>query len=185
MSDTELMKKLLDGTLDPTELDDNPHLYVLAERIYGKESLEEMGILGPKINSYSSVENTSITPSNVELPEYIPDINAITKDLGIITKKRRKFTLFLGISGLATVICNIIIGMGEILCSLGIANMKEICAEGNTQVLWVKGITWDGLHEIDTWKEPGNIELFDVSLIILFSLMTIVGLFLKKEINTF
>jgi len=31
MSDSELMKKLLDGTLDPVELESNPHLYVLAE----------------------------------------------------------------------------------------------------------------------------------------------------------
>ena len=38
MSDTELMKKLLDGTLDPVELENNSHLYVLAERIYGRET---------------------------------------------------------------------------------------------------------------------------------------------------
>mgnify|MGYP001159415713 FL=1 len=184
MSDTELMKKLLDGTLDPKELDNNPHLYVLAERIYGRESLEEMGILGPKVESYIPVDNITTNTSSVELPDYIPDINAITKDRGLIIKKRRKFILFLGITGLATVISNIIIGMGEILCSLGIANMKEICAEGNTQVVWLKGITWDGLHEIDTWKEPGNIEIFDISLIIIFAFMTLIGLFLKKEIST-
>ena len=52
MSDTELMKKLLDGTLDPVELENNPHLYTLAERIYGREALEEMGVSGPSIDSY-------------------------------------------------------------------------------------------------------------------------------------
>ena len=184
MSDTELMKKLLDGTLDPKELDNNPHLYVLAERIYGRESLEEMGVLGPKIDSYIPENNITTNISSVELPDYIPDINAITKDHGIIIKKRRKIILFLGITGLAAVIYNIMVGMGEILCSLGIANWKRICAEDNTQVVWLKGITWDGLHEIDTWKEPGDIEIFDISLIILFTLMTLIGLFIKKEIST-
>ena len=99
MSDTELMKKLLDGTLNPVELDNNPHLYVLAERIYGREALEEMGVIGPK-------------------------------------------------------------------------------------VVWLDGMTWDGLHEIDTWKEPGSIEIFDISLIVLFSLMTLIGLFFKKRVST-
>ena len=183
MSDTELMKKLLDGTLDPVELDNNPRLYVLAERIYGKEALEEMGVIGPKIDSYTAVENKSVSSLDVEIPGFMPDINAITKQ-DITVKKRRKITLLIGIAGLGAILTNIFIGMGEILCSLGIANMKEICVEGKTQVVWLNGMTWDGLHEIDTWKEPGSIEVFDISLIVLFSLMTLVGLFFKKRVST-
>ena len=66
MGDTELMKKLLDGTLDPVELENNPHLYVLAERIYGREALEEMGITGPKVDAYSVTEENTTFSSDVE-----------------------------------------------------------------------------------------------------------------------
>ena len=112
MSDTDLMKKLLDGTLDPVELENNPHLYVLAERIYGREALEEMGVTGPKIDSYSVTDENNAFSSDVEIPEFVPDINSIIKDQGKITRKRRKMILFIGISGLLTIITNIYIGMG-------------------------------------------------------------------------
>ena len=184
MSDTDLMKKLLDGTLDPVELENNPHLYVLAERIYGREALEEMGIIGPKVDAYSVTDENNAFSSDVEIPEFVPDINAIIKDQGNIIKKRRKMTFFIGFSGLLTIITNIYIGMGEILCSLGVANMKEICVEGKTQVVWLKGTSWDGLHEIDTWVEPRTLEIFDISLIIIFSLMFLIGLFFKKKVST-
>ena len=184
MGDTELMKKLLDGTLNPMELENNPHLYVLAERIYGREALEEMGVMGPKIDSYAVTEEETKLSSDVEIPEFVPDINSIIKEQGKIIKKRRKMVLFIGFSGLLTIVVNIFVGMGEILCSLGIANMKEICVEGKTQVVWLKGTSWDGLHEIDTWVEPRTLEIFDISLVIIFSIMFLVGLFFKKKVNT-
>ncbi len=184
MDDTELMKKLLDGTLDPVELENNPHLYVLAERIYGREALEEMGIMGPKIDAYGITEEKTTIVSDVEIPEFLPDMNSIIKEQGKIIKKRRKMVLFIGFSGLLTIITNIYLGMGEILCSLGVANMKEICVEGNTQVVWLKAVTWEGLHGIDTWVEPRSFELFDISLTVVFSLMFLVGLFYKKKVNT-
>ena len=43
MSDAERVKGLLDGSMNPSELEDDPELYALAERIYGREALEEMG----------------------------------------------------------------------------------------------------------------------------------------------
>tara|TARA_B100001113_G_scaffold232005_1_gene190554 strand:- start:21095 stop:21694 length:600 start_codon:yes stop_codon:yes gene_type:complete len=184
MDDTELMKKLLDGTLDPVELENNPHLYVLAERIYGREALEEMGIMGPKIDAYGITEEKTTIVSDVEIPEFLPDMNSIIKEQGKIIKKRRKMVLFIGFSGLLTIITNIYLGMGEILCSLGVANMKEICVEGKTQVVWLKATSWDGLHEIDTWIEPRSLEIFDISLIIIFSLMFLIGIFFKKKVNT-
>jgi hypothetical protein len=184
MTDTELMKKLLDGTLDVVELENNPHLYVLAERIYGREALEEMGIMGPKIDAYAITQERTTIISDVEIPDFVPDINSIIKEQGITIKKRRKMTMFIGFSGLLTIVTNIFIGMGEILCSLGVANMKEICVEGKTQVVWMKGTSWEGLHEIDTWVEPRTLELFDISLVIIFSLMFLIGLFFKKKVNT-
>ena len=181
MSDSELMKKLLDGTLDPVELESNPHLYVLAERIYGREALEEMGIYGPKIDSYSKIENNSSDGGDVEIPDFVPDLSSMVKGEGNdISKKKRIVPLFVGIIGFMTVIMNIFLGMGEILCSMGLANWRKICVEGNTQVMWLKGWNWEGLHNIETWKEPGTIEIFDIAMITIFTIMIIIGLFFKK-----
>ena len=80
MSDTDLMKKLLDGTLDPAVLDDNPHLYTLAERIYGREALEEMGVSGPSIDSYSYIEENTSQYNDIEMPEFIPNVENIIKN---------------------------------------------------------------------------------------------------------
>ena len=49
MSDSERVKGLLDGTVDPSELEGDPELYSLAERIYGREALDEMGIAAPVV----------------------------------------------------------------------------------------------------------------------------------------
>ncbi|MFQ3360006.1 MAG: hypothetical protein ACKVI6_04180 [Candidatus Poseidoniales archaeon] len=182
MSDTELMKKLLDGTLDPVELENNPHLYTLAERIYGREALEEMGVSGPSIDLYGLVENNGLDIGDVEIPDFIPDMSKISKNLINKDKtKRRKFILLIGIIGFGTILSNILIGIGQILCSLGLANMVEICVEKNTQVMWINARNWEGLHEISTWKATGHIEIFDMMLLAIFSIMIIIGLFVKKD----
>ena len=181
MSDTDLMKKLLDGTLDPAELDDNPHLYTLAERIYGREALEEMGVSGPSIDSYSYIEENTSQYNDIEMPEFIPNVENIIKNSDKPPKRRRRITLLVGLLGLSTIIVNIYIGMGQILCSLGIANMKEICLENNTQVVWTNVYSWEKLHEIDTWQQTGSFEILDTIIIGVSSILMIIGLFFKKN----
>jgi hypothetical protein len=181
MSDTDLMKKLLDGTLDPALLDDNPHLYTLAERIYGREALEEMGVSGPSIDSYSYIEENTSQYNDIEMPEFIPNVENIIKNSDKPPKRRRRITLLMGLLGLSTIIVNIYIGMGQILCSLGIANMKEICLENNTQVVWTNAYSWEKLHEIDTWQQTGSFEILDTIIIGVSSILMIIGLFFKKN----
>jgi len=181
MSDTDLMKKLLDGTLDPAVLDDNPHLYTLAERIYGREALEEMGVSGPSIDSYSYIEENTSQYNDIEMPEFIPNVENIIKNSDKPPKRRRRITLLMGLLGLSTIIVNIYIGMGQILCSLGIANMKEICLENNTQVVWTNAYSWEKLHEIDTWQQTGSFEILDTIIIGVSSILMIIGLFFKKN----
>lgn len=181
MSDTDLMKKLLDGTLDPAVLDDNPHLYTLAERIYGREALEEMGVSGPSIDSYSYIEENTSQYNDIEMPEFIPNVENIIKNSDKPPKRRRRITLLVGLLGLSTIIVNIYIGMGQILCSLGIANMKEICLENNTQVVWTNAYSWEKLHEIDTWQQTGSFEILDTIIIGVSSILMIIGLFFKKN----
>ena len=48
MSSLDEIKNLLDGTLNPESLEDNPELYEMAESIYGREVLEQLGVEAPE-----------------------------------------------------------------------------------------------------------------------------------------
>ena len=91
--------------------------------------------------------------------------------------------MFFGFCGLAGTIFNMVIGVGAILCSTGIANMRQICSEeySQTKVVWTKGYNWDGLHQIETWVKPMTEPLLgDLLILSIFTAISITGLFLKK-----
>ena len=96
--------------------------------------------------------------------------------------KRRLLVLFIGLSGLLGVIFNIIVGVGWVLCNSGVANMKQICIEGNTKVVVSRSFTWDSLHQIETWVQPLNIDAIDIILLIVFFVMSLIGIFFRKKI---
>ena len=41
MVDSDAVKRLLEGNIEPSEIEGSPALYSMAERIYGREALEE------------------------------------------------------------------------------------------------------------------------------------------------
>ena len=47
MTPLDEIKNLLDGTVDPENLEDDLELYEMAESIYGRDALEEMGVEAP------------------------------------------------------------------------------------------------------------------------------------------
>ena len=72
MPDPEAVRRLLSGEINPSELEDDPGLYAMAERIYGAEALEEMGVSAPEISSPRlSSENLPISP-DITLPDFMP-----------------------------------------------------------------------------------------------------------------
>ena len=40
MVDSDAVKRLLEGNIEPSEIESSPALYSMAERIYGREALE-------------------------------------------------------------------------------------------------------------------------------------------------
>ena len=44
MGDSNSIKGVLDGTIDPSEISGDKKLYSMAERIYGREALEGWGL---------------------------------------------------------------------------------------------------------------------------------------------
>ena len=182
MSDPDAVKRLLEGNIDPSEIEDNPRLYAMAERIYGREALEELGVYAPEIETPVLPTIPAPIPEVVSLPDFVPDIpQSKSYEINIKKGKRRVIALIVGVFGLLGVGLNIAIGMGKFLCSIGIADMKEICSEGNTKVVLTKAYSWDSLHQIDTWVMPMDADLADGVLIMIFSLLTMIGLFVRKK----
>mgnify|MGYP001322255403 CR=1 FL=1 len=57
MDDSDAVKRLLDGTIEPSEIEGNPRLFAMAERIYGREALEELGVFAPEIERNKKEKN--------------------------------------------------------------------------------------------------------------------------------
>ena len=114
MSDAERVKGLLDGTVDPSELEGDPDLYSLAERVYGREALDKMGIAAPVVPTVN-IDDQDYTNGNnleVELPDE-PEEREVAQS----TAKRGKsrITFFSGILGLILIGFNVAVGIGALV----------------------------------------------------------------------
>jgi len=109
MSDSERLKGLLDGSIDPSVIEEEPALYSMAERIYGRDALEEMGVSAPV---KPKAHGIAISNGNggVELPEVAIDEGEEVDDL----RKPRSSRLLITVSVicLCIVASNVAIGIG-------------------------------------------------------------------------
>ncbi len=114
VSDTERVRGLLDGTVDPSELEDDPELYSLAERIYGREALDEMGIAAPVVPTVNFEEPDYSNGNNLEVE--MPEAPSGPEESVSPTKKKRpKLRLMAGLLGLMIVGFNVIAGIGSVI----------------------------------------------------------------------
>ena len=72
MNEAERLRDLLDGSMDPSELESYTEYYKLAERIYGSEALDEIGIISPKEveEKLKSLPREVIYPDGMTAMEY-------------------------------------------------------------------------------------------------------------------
>jgi len=184
MPDPEAVRRLLEGDIDPVEIEDDAALYSMAERIYGSEALEELGVQAPEIGSLESVEDFGLISEDVSLPDFLPDISEM-KGMDVGVRSRRRWFVFLtGFFGIVVTIFNMAIGMGAALCNVGVANMRQICSDdyGQTKVVWTEGYTYERLHEVDSWVKPmSEILVGDLVLIVIFTIVSVFGLLSKKK----
>ena len=114
MGDAERVKGLLDGSMDPTELEDDVELYILAERIYGREALDEMGVAAPmRPPEVDSANHSNGNNLEVELPD-IPELDEIPEQSSKESSGSR-IMLMAGLVGLVLVGVNVSIGIGHYL----------------------------------------------------------------------
>ena len=114
MSDAERVKGLLDGSMDPIELEGDSELYSLAERIYGREALDEMGVSAPE---RSPEVDPAIHSNEGDLDVELPDV---PEDQGEANESVRgssghRIMLIAGLVGLVIVSVNVAIGLGQYL----------------------------------------------------------------------
>lgn len=182
MPDPEAVRRLLEGKIDPIELEDDAALYSMAERIYGREALEELGVQAPEIGALESGEKFGLISDDISLPEFVPLLPEEKSGSGI-KRKRRWGSLLIGLIGTIGVLINNFIGGGYILCSLGIADFPYICrpGEGNYKLVIESGYTWERLHTTLAWTQPMDIGVIDYIILALFLLLVIVGVFFPKK----
>ena len=183
MPDPEAVRRLLEGEIDPAEIEDDPVLYSMAERIYGSEALEEMGVLAPQIGiEKEEVEFGSIT-DDISLPDFVPQIPDLKLSNGSGKGRRRLFTLLIGLLGTIGTLINNLIGGGYILCSVGIADFPYVCKpdNGNYKLVIEQGYTWERLHTQEAWTQPMEYGNVDAVMLVFFLILVIIGFFLRKK----
>lgn len=67
MDASERIKGVLDGSIHPSEISGDEDLYYMAERIYGREALENMGV-EPPMMPHEVIVNSSNGNGGVEIP---------------------------------------------------------------------------------------------------------------------
>ena len=177
MNEVERLRELLDVSMDPSELENYDEFYRLAERIYGREALDEMGITTPEeIEKEKEQNRSSEFTHDVILPS--PKTDSEVKETVNLDKKtkRKLFLTLIGIIGLLLVGSNILVGVDAIvpdsivtLCEdvepLGEIEFKDAEVVNGTTltIFWtVKNVTIGENYTI-TWdiSQNGSQELVD------------------------
>ena len=80
MSSPDAIRRLLEGEIDPIEIEGDANLYSMAERIYGYEVLEEMGVTPPEVDDVEEQTGLGLMPSDITLPDFMPNIPTLKSE---------------------------------------------------------------------------------------------------------
>ena len=184
MTDPDAVRRLLSGEINPEEIDGDSSLYSMAERIYGSEALEEMGVLAPEISTHEPLPEATPITSDVSLPDFQPII-PLNKAMESSKRGKPRYVLIMmGLFGSIFALYNMVFGIGSVLCSTGVADMKEICNDdyGQTKLVYTEGYSWDGIHQIESWVKPmGSPLLGDLILLGLCLSLVVMGLIWRRR----
>ena len=116
MNEGERLRELLDGSMDPSELENYNEFYRLAERIYGREALDEMGITTPEeIEKEKEQNGSSEFTHDVILPSPKADSPEEENNIQRRNPNRRLLLTIIGVIGLLLVSSNIAVGIDSII----------------------------------------------------------------------
>lgn len=184
--DDNRLKELLDGNLSPQEIADDPVLASLAERIYGTDFLDRVGITRGEtkralVEQFSEIDGDDllidILPDDglpLPMPEDMPpnpslDLSDDTYGSGRSIK--HKLTLIAGLAGLIGVVVNLFYGFGNFLS--GCADEVHSTCSSSMKLNWIE------FHRMDehiAWSPTGSIGIPDVILVALCLWYIVCGL---------
>ena len=184
--DDNRLKELLDGNLSPEEIADDPVLASLAERIYGTDFLDRVGITRGEtkralVEQFSEIDGDDllidVIPDDglsLPMPEDMPPNPSFDiDDVGHPGGRSMKNKLFLisGLTGLIALMVNLFYGFGNILSGCA-AEVHSTCSTSMK-------LNWAEFHRMDehiAWSPTGTIGIPDVILALICIWYIVCGL---------
>ncbi len=169
------LKELLDGKLSPQEIADDPVLASLAERIYGADFIEHIGISRGETKRALAEQFTEIDGDDLlieEMPEIalpMPDdmppnpVNIIDDEPVESRSILSKFKLIVGFTGTLGLLFNIFYGFGNFFGGCN-ATMHATCRI--TERMKLNWLDFHRTDSFDAWSEVGTFGIPDGVLIV-------------------
>ena len=183
--DDSRLKELLDGKLSPQQIAEDPVLASLAERIYGADFLDNVGISRGETKralaeQFSEIEGDDLLIDELPegglplpMPEDMPPV-PVNEDVIANTGGRsliHKLRIVGGLFGLIAVVTNLFYGFGNFL-SVCATDVHSTCGE-SLKLNWIDFFRMD---EHIAWSPTGSIGIPDVILAVLCLVNIVYGL---------
>ncbi|MGB1472062.1 MAG: hypothetical protein ACPG87_03155 [Candidatus Thalassarchaeaceae archaeon] len=167
VSSLDDIKNLLDGTLNPENLEDNPELYEMAESIYGREVLEQMGVEAPERPSESIVQPNGDAKHEVQMPivpiappERIPE-----------NPKSRRWGLFVFTTiAIILIMTNLVVGFGSFI---------PLCDEPDSETNCEDKLILSEIANYqspNSWTVPMELEFIEIGILVILTAILLFSL---------
>ena len=171
--DDNRLKELLDGNLSPEEIADDPVLASLAERIYGTDFLDRVGITRGEtkralVEQFSEIDGDDLLIDDLPdgglplpMPEDMPPNPSfdIDDEAEYGRSLKHKLSLSGGLLGLTTVMVNLFYGFGNFISGCT-PDIHSTCTT-SMKLNWVE---FHRMNEHIAWSPTGSIGIPDVLL---------------------
>jgi hypothetical protein len=158
------LRKLLDGELSPEELEQDPMLAGLAERVYGEDFLDEMGVsrgdskraLAEALQDEDDLEDLMIELPDDDLPEFDPPTHP-DSSAGEGRGSKGLAGIIVGGLGLMLIVINLFYGFGNIMGGCA-ASIHNSC----TQNMKLNLLEFHRTAEHISWGPTGVVGIPDI-----------------------
>ncbi len=167
MAPLDDVKKLLDGTLDPSVLEKQPELYDMAESIYGRDALDQMGVEAPERPPDSILQPNGDSKHEVQMPA--PQL-PLPEPQTSVPKKRNWLALSIGLLLTSVLMFNLVVGIGTVI---------PLCDSPDSETICQDKLSLDSISDYespDSWTETMSVDIFDATLIVIGTALMAFGI---------
>lgn len=158
MAPLDDVKKLLDGTLDPSVLEERPELYEMAETIYGRDVLDQMGVEAPERPPDSIIQPNGDSNHEVQMP--LPSLPPLP-ELPAKDGKRNWLIFSISLIVLSILMVNLVVGLGTIV---------PLCDSPDSVTICEDKLILDSVADYqspNSWTEPLSVDILDAVILVL------------------